>query len=220
MRPIASPRHSTATATGVLCPVKAAPFMRVVVLSAEVGLVHLDAAVERRAAELRQATAQLVQPGPGRLVLEPVLAGDVHRRAAALADEELADDAEPEHERLARAMEDGAGGEGDLMTAAHALVQRPPPQSPGTASAAPRTAEAVRPALPPQVLDAAGLGREALLELPLRRRKIADPAHRSLRRATMPLRSNLQIPSDTTGGGYLSDPDTSSSLTLWVRVRR
>src|SRR5205823_13965966 len=55
-----------------LVPGEAAPFMSVVVPSAEVGLVHLDAALERRAAELRQATAQLVQPGPGRLVLEPV----------------------------------------------------------------------------------------------------------------------------------------------------
>jgi hypothetical protein len=62
-----------------LVPGEAAPLVGVVVLAAEVGLVHLDAAAERGAAELRHPAAQLVQPGPRRLVLEPVLAGHVRR---------------------------------------------------------------------------------------------------------------------------------------------
>jgi hypothetical protein len=65
-----------------------------------------------------------------------------------------------------------------LMTAARALIQCPAPQSPGTASSASRVVEAVRPALPPQVLDAGGSRREALLERQVRSRVQGPPTLR------------------------------------------
>jgi hypothetical protein len=92
------------------------------VLAADVALVDLDPASEAARRRLHQP-AQLVGPGPRALVGQAQQALEFLRRAALLARQHLHHRADPQPERLARALEHAPCGDRRLSAAGRAPVE-------------------------------------------------------------------------------------------------
>lgn len=140
---------------------------------AEIGVVHLDPAVERgvRLAP-RHHRHDLLLHRPGGRLLDPETAAELDRRDAVLRRHDQVDGCEPGGQRQLGRVEDRARRQRGLRLAAVALIQPPARRNAIAAMAAGRADEAVRPAQPEQ-------GRAALLLLSerLAERRVAQPAH-------------------------------------------
>src|SRR5271165_2010892 len=143
--------------------------------TADIGLVHLYRAAERVPSGADHRPAQLVQPGPGRLVaaeaentLQPqsadavLLVGDIPHRH------------EPHSQRLSGVLKDCPGRQRRLPLAPLA-VQQPPRRHPRLARPpAMRAYEPTRPAQAPDIFAAGGVAAEPLVNL-LKRPGIINP---------------------------------------------
>src|SRR5208337_2625406 len=143
--------------------------------TADIGLVHLYRATERVPSGADHRPAQLVQPGPGRLVaaeaentLQPqsadavLLVGDVPHRH------------EPGSQRLAGVLKDRPGGQRRLPLATTA-VQQPPRRRPRfTGPPATRADEPAWPAQASDVVAARRIAAEPLVNL-LKRPGVINP---------------------------------------------
>src|SRR5271157_52540 len=143
--------------------------------TADIGLVHLYRAAERVPSGADHRPAQLVQPGPGRLVaaeaentLQPqsadavLLVGDIPHRH------------EPHSQRLSGVLKDCPGRQRRLPLAPSA-VQQPPRRHPRLARPpAMRAYEPTRPAQAPDIFAAGGVAAEPLVNL-LKRPGIINP---------------------------------------------
>ena len=134
--------------------------------AAHIGFVRFHRATEAIPPRADHRPAQLVQPRPGGLVAaEPQRALQTEGADAVLLAGDEPHGHEPGPERLARAFEDGAGGErGAPATApaAHQIVRHDPSH---IGRAAVRTDKAGRPAQAPDVITACCLVPEPIIHL-------------------------------------------------------
>ena len=145
--------------------------------AANVGLIDLDDAIEPITTRTDHRPAELVQPGPRRLVaLQAQIPLEPQGVRPVLLTRDLPGRQEPVPKRTARAVEDRSRQNGDLVLARSA-DQPPPRRPPGRADgAAPRTNEPARPPNPLEVLEAARLVGEELVEF----KPVAGVVHASL----------------------------------------
>ena len=191
-----------------------APF--VLFRAADVGFVDLDRAAECVATRPNHGAAQLVQPGPGRLVAaEPEHPLQPERADAVLLAGNEPHGHEPGSERLARALENGAGGERRARVTAAAAQQIVRHRPRLVAHTAMRADEALRPAQASNVLSTRRIVPEPLVHL-LERARVVDTGHWVRiaihpRRIARPTRSVKGIPSLTRIARRMFFPISSAS---------
>jgi len=142
-------RHERRLALGAAAALAAAS------RAAQIRIVHLHQ--PRQAllpVALEHRLHQLVLHAPGRVVRNPQLAMQMHRRNALFALRQQVDRLEPHGQRQLRRLEDSAGDHRGLALAAVALAQLARVQVAALVVAAVRTHEAVRPAHLEQLVEA------------------------------------------------------------------
>ena len=131
----------------------------------QVGLVDLDLLPQRLPLGVDHSAAELVQERPGRLVADPELPLQLHRRQPGRMGRHQVRGPEPHRQRHPRPMQDRARRHRDLPATRLALPQPPLRQLEGCRRPAVRTAEPLRPSARRQVLPASVLVPESSLEL-------------------------------------------------------
>ena len=132
---------------------------------AEVGLIHLDPALQRLSFGGDHRPAELVQERPGRLVADPELALQLDRRQPGGMGGHQLGGPEPDRQRHPGPMQDRAGRHRDLPATRLALPQPPLRQLEGPGWPALPTPKPLRPSARRQVLPAPLLIPESRLEL-------------------------------------------------------
>ncbi len=130
----------------------------------QIGLIDLDLLLQRLPLGVDHGPTKLVQERPGRLVADPELAPQLHRRQPGGMGGHQVGGPEPDRQRHPRPMQDRARRHRDLPATRLALPQPPVRQLEGCPRPAVRTAKPVGPSARGQVLPAPVLIPESRLE--------------------------------------------------------
>ena len=128
-------------------------------LATEIGVIELDPAAERvLAVAFHHHLHQLVSDAPRRVVGDPQMAVQLHRRDAFLVLGHEVDGLEPHRQGQFRGVEDGAGGDRGLAVAAIALLELAAVELAASVVATVRAYEAIGPSPTIQGVEALVIG--------------------------------------------------------------